>query len=104
MPDIRAQAIRWISDDFPGFVECRFSDVWGITHLVHEKVPVVTTLSVDARTLLPVDVLLACELISVRVEGACAVVTVTTEKPWAIDSTAGLSRFELAPDQLGEDE
>ena len=40
MATVRATATRWLSDDFPGFVEIVFADARGVRHTIHEKVPV----------------------------------------------------------------
>ena len=41
---IRGMAIRWESDDFPGWIAVAIRDANGQEHLIVEKVPVLTTL------------------------------------------------------------
>jgi hypothetical protein len=43
MPFLKVSITRFVDSHFPGFVECQFLDVHGVTKKFEEKIPVVTT-------------------------------------------------------------
>ena len=100
MVAIRVQITRWLSDEFPGFVECRFTDAEGVEHVVHEKVPVVTRDDVSKATAFPVEGAIACEVSGSRFEDGGRMLSVTTVRPWNVETTVGVSRFDVRPGQL----
>jgi hypothetical protein len=51
MKAIVIEIIRLLSDDYPGFVECRFIDAWQKEHIIQEKIPVVSDLLFSAHFL-----------------------------------------------------
>jgi len=59
MTYIRAQIIRWVTDDFPGFVECRFADRFGSEWAIIEKLPILTVADLRSNSLFPQPVLVA---------------------------------------------
>jgi len=50
---VRATALRWASDDFPGWVEVVLADRAGRLHHIVEKIPVLTRADVTAASVLP---------------------------------------------------
>ena len=60
---IRAQIVRWVSDDFPGFVECRFVDTLSREWSVIEKLPVVTDADLRSSSQFPQPALIALEVV-----------------------------------------
>src|SRR5436190_23192198 len=94
---LRIEIARWLSDNQPGFVECRFTDAHGVEHLVHEKVPVVTLDKITAASVLPLDGVIGCERVDTRLEGGRRIVRVSTERPWHVASTAGLAHSMYTP-------
>jgi hypothetical protein len=38
--DLRCRAVRWVSDDFPGWVEVEFVDAFGRAHRIVDKWPI----------------------------------------------------------------
>ncbi|WP_143082886.1 hypothetical protein [Cellulomonas sp. KH9] len=78
------RATRWISDDFPGFVEIEFDDVDGVTHRFEEKAAVVDSGSaLRAGSSFPVDVDIACRPHARELRGG-TVVDVVDLAPWGI--------------------
>ena len=93
-----ARATRFVDDAQPGWVECEVTDANGDVHRFREKVPVVTSEDLNASTVYPYQVTLACEIRGQRLSSAgLAAVEVDTSKPWGIESTEGTTRFLIAP-------
>lgn len=100
---IKVQITRFISDDQPGFVECRFRDAWNREHVVHDKVPVVTLEDLDASSVYPREGFVGCEIVKEwKDDSGRSLVTVSTEKPWAIDTVEGCFDFDLPSEQVIE--
>ncbi|OQP59494.1 hypothetical protein A3860_37280 [Niastella vici] len=103
MKAIKIQIVQFISGHQPGFVECRFYDVMNKEHIVQEKVLVVTQKNLDANSEYPQDGVIAYEIVSERKNAAGkTIVTLDTSKPWDIDTTEGLTQFDLFEEQLTE--
>lgn len=101
---IRAEIIKWVSDDFPGVVECRFVDRFGREWVVVEKLPVLTDANLRSNSRFPQPALIACEVVARRQDDAGREITdITIETPWAIEATDGTTRFELYAEQLQSD-
>jgi hypothetical protein len=101
---IRAEITRWVSDDCPGFVECRFADRFGREWVVVEKAPVLTGAELRSDSRYPQPVLIACEVLARRQDDAGREITdITTEIPWAIEATDGTTSFQLFAEQLQSD-
>jgi hypothetical protein len=101
---IRAEITRWVSDDFPGFVECRFADRFGRKWVVVEKAPVLTDAQLRSASRFPQPVFIACDVVARREDDAGRqIADVTTETPWAIETMDGTTRFQLYADQLQSD-
>ncbi len=100
---IKVQITSYTSDDNPGFVECRFHDAWNKEHVIHDKVPVVTLENLDANSAYPRPGVIGCTVIKEWMdENGREIISVTTEKPWAIDSTEGNYEFDILASQITE--
>lgn len=103
MKAIKIKITSYISNDQPGFVECRLIDAWHKEHTIQEKVPICTKKDLDENSEYPQAGIIACELIKVwRDESGRRIYTVSTEKPWAVDTIEGLTEFDLLGEQLIE--
>ena len=101
MKAIKIKITSFISDDQPGFVECKFNDAWNKEHTVQDKVPIVTEKYLDADSDYPQDGVIACEIISKwKDKDERTIFSVTTEKPWAVDTIDGLTEFDILEEQL----
>jgi hypothetical protein len=101
MTYIRAQIIRWVSDDFPGFVECQFADRFGREWAIIEKLPILSIADLSSHSRVPQHVLVACEVIAKHQDDAGReIVDITTMTPWGITTTDGTSSFQLYAEQL----
>ena len=101
MKAIKILITSFIDDHQPGFVECKFYDAFGNQHIVQDKVPIVTDKYLDANSDYPQDGIIACEIIKQRQDTNGRVIfTVSTTKPWAVDTIEGLTEFDLLEEQL----
>lgn len=100
---IRAEISRWVSDDFPGVVECRFTDRLGAEWVIVEKAPVLCD-GVRSSSRFPRPILIACEVIARRKDRTGReIVDITIDAPWGISASNGTSTFELFAEQLQSD-
>lgn len=103
MKAIKIKITSFLSNDQPGFVECKFVDAWNKEHTIHDKVPVVTEKYLDERSGYPQDGVIACEVIKKwKDQGGRTIFTVTTKKPWHVDTLEGLTEFDVLEEQLVE--
>jgi hypothetical protein len=100
---IKIQIKSFISADQPGFVEGKFTDARGKEHTVQDKVPVLTDKDLDANSEYPQEGVIACEIIHTwKDKDERTIFTVSTEKPWAVDTIEGLTEFDMWEEQLTE--
>ena len=97
---LRVEITRWVDDADPGFVECRPVDTAGTAHFFIEKVPVVTTSPMDAKSDFPQPGSIACRIIERREQSGRVVIVVDTQHPWDVESTLGEHRFMVFDDQV----
>ncbi|HEY3557315.1 MAG TPA: hypothetical protein VGL05_07625 [Kribbella sp.] len=101
MQNLRAHAVRWVSDEpMPGWVEVEFEDADGVRHVVSDKPPVFgghEQLGPDAEY--PIEVLVACEIVAVDAER----VRITTERPWGTSTADGRTEFVVHRHHLATD-
>ena len=101
MTVISIQIERFIDDHQPGFVECRLVDANGQSHMFIEKLPIVTSANLWADSSYPQAGTIACEIESESIDAAGRkLVQVSTERPWAVESTEGVSRFFVLSSQV----
>ncbi len=81
---------------FPIVVECVFYDAWGKEHFVQEKLSVLSTKNIITEEDLPCEGVIACELVKDwQDETGRNIITVTTLKPWGIETVNGVTEFDL---------
>lgn len=103
MIGIKVKITRFISNDQPGVVECKFKDAWDKEFKIEEKIPVVTTSQLNENSKYPQDGVVACEMIKEweDKEGR-KLVTIDIDKPWAIETIDGLTQFDILKKNLIE--
>ena len=100
MPEIEVSIVRITDESFPIFVQCKLVDARGSEHFFVEKAPVVSE-DLSAGTVLPAVGYLGCEVESEQRDSRGRVLlSVTTARPWDIESTTGETRFLLRPEQV----
>ena len=101
MQAVKFQIIRFVDADQPGWVECELFDAHGEKWTFIEKIPVVTTEDLWEDTDYPRSGFMACKVIETRIDAdGRKTVTVDTELPFGIESTAGTYRFTVLPEQV----
>lgn len=101
MKAIKIKITRFISNDQPGVVECKLVDAWNNEHIIQDKVPIVSEKHLDEKSKYPQDGVIACEIIRKWTDqNGRNILTVTTEKPWGVDSIMGLTEFDILDGQL----
>ena len=103
MLGIKVTIERFTLESQPGWVECRFADAAGTSHVFEEKVPVVSDEDLDAGSVYPRAGVIGCQVVGARVPSdGKELIIVDTEQPWGIESKAGETRFEVLREQLIE--
>lgn len=98
---LRGEITRWVSDDFPGFVECQFVDRFGVEWIVVDKAPVLMGAGARSDSQLPQPVFIEGEIITLdKDDTGREIAEITTTRPSGIESIDGTSRFQLYADQL----
>ncbi|WP_230415450.1 hypothetical protein [Micromonospora tarapacensis] len=59
---VRATALDWASDEFPGWLEVDVVDANGQAHRIVEKVPVLTTDELTIATPLPIEIWIVADV------------------------------------------
>lgn len=90
---VRARAIRWESEAFPAWVEVRVVDADGREHRIVEKVPVLTSATIDSGSL-PAELWISGEAAEVDTG------RVRTTLACAVETTAGLTELHLSVDDI----
>lgn len=100
---IKCRITSFISDDQPGFIECKFHDAWNEEHTFHEKAPVITNEHIDSESPYPLNGNIGCTVLdSWEDNRGRSIVSVSTETPWGIESVEGVTKFDVLRDQIIE--
>ncbi|HEX6076420.1 MAG TPA: hypothetical protein VFZ32_14295 [Micromonosporaceae bacterium] len=87
---VRARALRWVSDDQPGFIEVGIMDGDGREHRIIEKVPVLTTGNLTSATALPAELWIRAD--TSIIEGERVQVTFA----YSVETTEGLTGVSVS--------
>jgi penicillin-binding protein 1A len=94
--DVRVEITRFVDEDQPGFVECTLTDAAGKVWTFVEKVPIVSSESLDASSTYPQPGAIGCVVLSRRRDDlGREVLLIDTSKPDGVESTDGETRFEV---------
>ncbi len=94
---------EYISDDQPGFVEASFKDAWNKKFIILDKVSIFTEENLDAKSKYPQSGVIACVKVKEFEDyTGRKVYTISTEKPWGIETVEGICQFDVLPGQLTE--
>ncbi|UXM91816.1 hypothetical protein [Paenarthrobacter sp. JL.01a] len=58
---VRATAMRWADEHFPGWIEVDLADAEGRTHRIVEKVPVLAEADITATSTFPIELWIEAE-------------------------------------------
>jgi hypothetical protein len=96
MQSLTVQIVRFVNDDFPGWVECEFTDAEGRRHIIKDKYPLFTAEILDADSNYPTPGEISCEILE-RYQDASGrqLIRVSTRSPFYTESTEGLTEFTV---------
>ena len=101
MQNVKITISRYVDDSFPGVVECRLIDALGREHVFVEKLPIVTVADVDAASSYPQPGVIRCVVLgAAETDDGRRLVHIDTAEPDGVESSAGVSRFDVLPEQL----
>jgi hypothetical protein len=99
--NLAVKIVRYVDDHQPGWVEVEFVDAQEHRHTFVDKVPGFTRLPLDAHSSYPQPGQVSCEVLS-QSQAALGrtLVSITTARPYHIESTEGVSEFIVLQSQL----
>jgi hypothetical protein len=92
--------VDWSS--YPGCVECRLTDASGREWLFIEKIPIVTADHVVPDSCFPLPGVIACEVVATKRDDLGREVLTVDTGPWQIESTNGVTHFDVLRAELTE--
>ena len=98
MHGITVRIIEFVDEHQPGWVKCIFTDAYGKEWSVIEKIPVVTSTSLNSMSFYPTEGFIACHILS-EIEGQ-QITTIDTSKPWGINAESGETVFDVFSTQI----
>ena len=99
MDYLMADIFEYSFDYFPGYVSCKFTDVFGKIHYINEKIPIVSgenIWSYNKNTVLPQKGYIAGEIIN-KENG---IINFSTLKPWSIETNENINVFFVYDNQI----
>lgn len=97
---LRVLAVRWVSDDFPGWVEVAITDATGRTWSLVEKRPVIEAEGIlTAEAAYPIALELECDVVARELDTA-GQPTVTVALRHGIEHEECGGRFRVTSDQV----
>lgn len=91
---VRTTAVRWVSDDFPGWIELVIADAEKHLHRVVERVPVLSADDITAASDFPSELWLRAECDLVDEE--CAVIRFSH----GVTTTEGVDQLRMGKDSI----
>lgn len=92
---VTGRAVRWVDDEYPGWVEVQLTDAHGVVWSLVDKAPVFDDEDrLRPTTAYPVEVQVGCEVVGRgRLDDGTEVLTVSTRLPWGIEAVGGRTEF-----------
>jgi len=101
MAFLMIQITKYISNDFPAFIECSFKDAHNIKQKIIDKVPVLTTKDINENTEFPIDINIPITIKNkLKDLNNKQILTINIEKPLGLESTDGETCFEVFTNQI----
>ncbi len=99
--NLAVQIVRYVDDHQPGWVESQFVDAKGQCHTFRDKVPGFTAEHLGPESAYPQPGQVRCEALSQSQDALeRTLIHISTARPDDIESTEGLSEFEVLSEQL----
>jgi len=102
---LAVEIVRFVDNHQPGWIEVQFVDIEGKRHSLIDKVPTfVTSGRLDPETGYPQPGVIVCTILSTSEDkNGQTVAHITTTRPYCLESTDGLSAFDVLSTQLSSD-
>ena len=101
---LAVEIVRFVDSHQPGWVEAQFVDAKGRCHSLVDKVPIFISGGLDADSAYPLSGHVACEVLATAEdEHGRAVAHISTARPDVVESTDGLTEFNVLSTQLCSD-
>jgi hypothetical protein len=101
MLTVGVQIVRFTDAAQPGWVECVLRDAQGRTWVFSDKVPIFTSVSLDADSSYPQPGVIACEIVRECIdENGRKRCIVNTARPWGVAAKSGEMQFEVFYEQV----
>ena len=101
MTGVSISIVSCAEDSLPAIVNCELTDAHGTTHRFVEKAPIVTTENLSTDSSYPQTGFLACEVIDSTADPSHpSILKIDTSRPWGVESTTGLTQFEVASEDV----
>jgi hypothetical protein len=99
---LAVEIVRFVDNHQPGWVEVQFVDIDGRYHSFIDKIPTFASSGrLDSETSYPQPGIIVCTILSTSVDKhGQAVAHITTCRPYYLESTDGLSEFDVSSTQL----
>jgi hypothetical protein len=88
--------IEYTQNNFPGYVRCKFKDVFRKTHYFEEKISIVSVESINEKTILPQMGFIRGEIVNNK----NGIICFSTLKPDNIESIDGENIFYVNEEQI----
>jgi hypothetical protein len=99
--ELAVQIMRFVDDPQPGVVAAEFVDAVGRRHTLIDKIHLFSEAMLDASSAYPQPGAVRCEVLLRKQDAQKReIVRITTLRPDSVESTEGLSEFEVLPPQL----
>lgn len=95
---LKVKIEEFSSHDYPGFVLCTFTDIYGKRWVIEEKVPVIFSKMISEKDLPIEGFYIAGEIIKQENK----IIYFDTKKPWGISATSGETIFKVSTNQISE--
>jgi hypothetical protein len=102
---LAVEIVRFVDNHQPGWVEVQFVDIEGRRHSFIDKIPTfVSSGRLESETAYPQPGIIVCTILSTSEDQhGRAVAHITTTRPYYLESTDGLSEFDVLSSQLSSD-
>jgi hypothetical protein len=98
---LKIKITKYISNDFPGFIECSFTDAFNKQWKIIDKIPVLTTKNIDKNNNFPIEEKIEVEAEKESIDkNGNKLITININKPYGLKTINGENRFEVNINQI----
>lgn len=98
MLGVKIKIVEYVDDSQPGWVRCVLTDAFGKEWFFTEKVPIVTSDSLDEKSSYPQEGIINCIVVGEKDKNIC--IDIDTSKPYGVYSEEENAVFTIFKTQL----